>query len=235
MFAVLVAGFAAFALVPSAPSASDRLLRATGHVRSSRSTARPTVSRRPQLLLLAAAPAALGLAVAGTTAAAVVGGLAAVVIWRRGHADRRSADIGEVALAIDVLAGCLAAGATMPSALRAAAVAGSTELGRHLTAVAEALAEGANPASAWAACAELPALAPLARVCTRGLGTGASVAAELRASAARERQRRRAQLNQHVNRASVWAVLPLGTCFLPAFVLVGVVPLVLGLLMPGWR
>jgi pilus assembly protein TadC len=37
-------------------------------------------------------------------------------------------------------------------------------------------------------------------------------------------------VQERVARASVWVVLPLGLCFLPAFVLVGVVPIVMGLL-----
>jgi tight adherence protein B len=37
-----------------------------------------------------------------------------------------------------------------------------------------------------------------------------------------------------VRRASVWLVVPLGLCFLPAFVLLAVVPLVIGL-VPALR
>jgi pilus assembly protein TadC len=59
--------------------------------------------------------------------------------------------------------------------------------------------------------------------------SGASVADELRRVAARIRSRRHARLQQRVQQASIWVVVPLGLFFLPAFVLLSVVPIVLGL------
>jgi hypothetical protein len=44
------------------------------------------------------------------------------------------------------------------------------------------------------------------------------------------RAQRRAAAQHRVRQASVWLVVPLGLCFLPAFILVAVVPLVVGLL-----
>jgi pilus assembly protein TadC len=73
-------------------------------------------------------------------------------------------------------------------------------------------------------------LAQVARTTVRTTQTGAAAADELRRVAARLRGRRRADVQQRVHRASVWVVVPLGLCFLPAFVLVAVVPVVIGLL-----
>ncbi|MCU1692975.1 MAG: hypothetical protein JWM64_2066, partial [Frankiales bacterium] len=53
----------------------------------------------------------------------------------------------------------------------------------------------------------------------------ARLAAEARASAT-------ARAEQRARRAGVLAVAPLGLCFLPAFVLLGVVPVVVGLAGP---
>jgi pilus assembly protein TadC len=47
--------------------------------------------------------------------------------------------------------------------------------------------------------------------------------------ASRLRSRRRAAAEHRVRQAAVWLVVPLGLCFLPAFVLVAVVPIVIGL------
>ena len=41
--------------------------------------------------------------------------------------------------------------------------------------------------------------------------------------------RDRARIERDVRRAGVWVLAPLGLCFLPAFVCLGVVPLVLGI------
>ena len=113
----------------------------------------------------------------------------------------------------------------------AAACAAPIELRQSLSGVVSALRVGVPPQDAWSQVAGLSAaMAATARVCARGMGSGSAIAAELNGVAARERRRRRTARQQRINRASVWAVLPLGLCFLPAFVLVGVVPLVVGLL-----
>ena len=59
--------------------------------------------------------------------------------------------------------------------------------------------------------------------------SGSAVGAALRALAADLRATERARGEAAVQRAGVWVLAPLGACFLPAFVCLGVVPLVLGL------
>jgi hypothetical protein len=68
----------------------------------------------------------------------------------------------------------------------------------------------------------------------RAAESGAAGAREIHRVSARLRSQRRAELSNRAQRAATWVVLPLGLCFLPAFVLVGVVPLALGL-AAGWR
>jgi pilus assembly protein TadC len=190
-------------------------------------------SRRWRVLVLAATCGGLLLfAVVGIVGVVVVFLVGAVLLAVR---LRRPGDRSvDCALTIDLLAGCVAAGAPMAQAISAAATAAPDELQTLLAGVARALATGAPPATAWACLGNTSsAMAAVARVCTRGMGSGAAVAAELSGIAARERRRRRTLRQQRINRAAVWAVLPLGLCFLPAFVLVGVVPLVVGLLPIG--
>ena len=59
--------------------------------------------------------------------------------------------------------------------------------------------------------------------------TGAPVAQRLRRLATASRQRQQDELLRKVRGLSVRAVVPLGVCFLPAFLLLAVVPLVASL------
>jgi pilus assembly protein TadC len=159
------------------------------------------------------------------TAPGLAAGFVVAAVGRR----RRSTDAEvDVPLVSDLLASCLAAGASVPAALRAAAEAAPTGRERCLQ-VAERLLHGAPPEEAWATWLERPSLAPVARVLLRSAGTGAATTGEIRRAAERARTLRRAELARRAQRAGVWAVLPLGLCFLPAFVLVGVVPFALSL------
>lgn len=75
-------------------------------------------------------------------------------------------------------------------------------------------------------------LAPAARALGRAAEGGAPVAAAVARLAADARARSRAQGELAARRVGVLVVAPLGLCFLPAFVLLGVVPVVAGLVGP---
>lgn len=74
-----------------------------------------------------------------------------------------------------------------------------------------------------------PAVAHVGRVLAVGAAAGAAPGPQLRAEAARWRRERRAHARQAAAALGVRLTLPLGVCFLPAFVLLGLVPVVLGL------
>ena len=74
-----------------------------------------------------------------------------------------------------------------------------------------------------------PTRPALARVLVRAGESGSSVVPALRALAADSRAAARAATAAAVQRAGVWVLAPLGLCFLPAFLCLGVVPLVLGI------
>ncbi|WP_232248104.1 type II secretion system F family protein [Streptacidiphilus rugosus] len=145
---------------------------------------------------------------------------------RRSAAALRS----QLPLAADLLAGCLASWCPPDAALTAVATAVAEPIASRLATAAVELSIGADPEACWERLGDTePALAPLGRCLARAAASGAPPAAGLarladaeRASAAREAQAR-------VRRAGVLATAPLGLCFLPAFVLVGVVPVVTGL------
>ena len=136
----------------------------------------------------------------------------------------------EVALTADLMAACMAGGAGVADALLAASRAVDDHVRELAQPVIASLRCGSPPDSAWAGWLADERLAPVARSCARSSGSGAAVAAELARVASRVRSRQRALVQERVAKASIWVVLPLGLCFLPAFVAVGVVPLVVGLL-----
>lgn len=154
---------------------------------------------------------------------------------------RRGADTGnqrlELAGAWELLAACLRAGMPVAVAARAVAEGLSAPAGPALRRTAELLALGADSTQAWQPALECPATARLARSARRS-GRGGSalagsvtrLAAELRADAAQQAEAR-------AQRAGVLIAAPLGLCFLPAFLAIGVAPVLIGLatgLMSQW-
>jgi pilus assembly protein TadC len=136
-------------------------------------------------------------------------------------------------LALELLAACLAGGAAPADAVAAVAAAFPGACGARLQRVASALALGSAPADAWAALGTgRDAAGAAARALTRAAEGGAPVAAAVQGVAADARRRQQAEAHRRAARAGVLAVLPLGACFLPAFVLLGVVPAVVGLAGP---
>lgn len=155
---------------------------------------------------------------------------ASVVALRHGAARSSSAGASaDLALALDLLAAALASGAPLG---RAAEVVGSAvggEVGPALAAVSRVLRLGGDPARAFAPLLADDRLAPLGRALIRTAESGAGVAALAEGLAADVRYARAAAAEEAAQRAGVLAVLPLGLCFLPAFLILGIVPVVAGL------
>ena len=186
-----------------------------------RPPSRPSGTAIPVVTSLAAVVVGL---VVGPVAGLVAAGVVAFVGRRR----PREGTPLDVPLIADLVAACLGAGAAMPDALRAAAAA-SPDADAACRPIADRLAAGAPAEEAWADWLSRPELAPMARACVRAAESGAATTQELRRAGDRIRSQRRAELARRAQRAGVWVVLPLGLCFLPAFVLVGIVPFAIGL------
>jgi pilus assembly protein TadC len=140
----------------------------------------------------------------------------------------------ELPSALDLLAACVSAGALLDSALAAVAAAFDGPVGLLLTDIARLTALGAPPEDAWSAALRDPGWAPVARAVIRAHHSGAALADVLNRVAAELRRDLRAQAETAAARAGVKAVLPLGLCFLPAFLLIGVVPVVAGFTTSLW-
>jgi Flp pilus assembly protein TadB len=179
-----------------------------------------------------AAGLAAGLLVGGTLglAAAVVVTVAGERLLRRLPDERtaaRDAIRHDLPGACDLLAVCLAAGLPVGGALAAVGGAVPAPLGPQLGAVSALHRLGAEPRLAWAQTP--PELAALGRVLVRAGESGSAAVPALRALAADTRAAARSATEADVRRAGVWVLAPLGLCFLPAFLCLGVVPLVLGI------
>jgi hypothetical protein len=132
-------------------------------------------------------------------------------------------------LAADLLAACIAAGATPVTAARAVGEALTGPVGERLATGAAEVRLGGEPAAAWRGLAELPGAAPLARLLERAGDSGAPAAVPVARLAADARAERGRAATARARRAGVLITLPLGLCFLPAFLVVGVLPVVIGL------
>jgi pilus assembly protein TadC len=185
------------------------------------------------LLLAAAAGLAAGLLVGGVPGAALAPVVAVVgERWLRGAGGHGPGEgtralLRDLPGACDLLGVCLSAGVPVGRALAAVGAAVPAPLGPHLAGVAALSRLGADPRRAWADVP--PELAALGRVLVRAGESGATAAPALRALAADGRASARAATEAAVQRAGVWVLAPLGACFLPAFVCLGVVPMVLGI------
>ena len=145
---------------------------------------------------------------------------------------RREALERQAPAAADLLAACISAGATPADAARAVAEALGEPIAASLQRLTGALDLGAAPASAWAALAADTPLRPIARAAARSAETGAPLAALLAAVADDQRDEARARAEATARAAGVRSVAPLAACFLPAFLLLGIVPVVASLALP---
>lgn len=129
---------------------------------------------------------------------------------------------------LDLLAACLAAGASLGEGLGAVGAVTSAPLRGPLLEAAAALDLGSPADQALAAWDREPALAGLGPALAAAVVGGTPLAGAVRRLADDRRARAAAAGLAAARRVGVQVVLPLGACFLPAFVLVGVVPVVAG-------
>ena len=171
---------------------------------------------------------------AGPSMARTRAGMAATALRpRRGPA--RSHDPLAVASSLDVLAVCLTAGMAVPTAAVATAPSAPPRLAEILRRAADLLMLGADPATAWSAPPKLAGGSidaqtdALLRLARRSASSGAALADGVAELAAQCRHDAAHTADATAERAAVLIAAPLGLCFLPAFVCLGIVPVVAGL------
>lgn len=193
---------------------------------------RTAISRRTLQLVAAVATGSAAVAVVGgvpgLAVAVLAAPLAALAIGRLDATPRRGVPDPRLGLALDLVAAALRSGRPVPSALDLAAAAADDVTAVGLRQVAGLLRLGADARAAWHSLADHPVLAPVAHAAARSADSGVRLARGLEQVAAGLRDELRAAAEARAHRAGVLAMLPLGLCFLPAFVCLGVVPVVVG-------
>ncbi len=225
---MLLAAATAALLLPAAPLA--RL--------AERATPRATAAR-PE----ARYPAWLRATVAGTAggvlwlllpaAAPVALVVTAVVFVASGRLRKRvshRAERSQLADALEFLAVCLDAGAPVRSALHTVVTVSPRETAAVLRRVLTHLDLGRSAEEAWAELRDHPVWTLPARDMVRSARSGTSLADTLRLHADDARVAHRDASMKRARTVGVRSVVPLMACFLPAFVLIGVVPIIAGLL-----
>lgn len=157
--------------------------------------------------------------------------------WQRSRRARGSdvtdteaaAVVRQLPLAADLLAACISAGAGPREAAEAVGESMGGPVGHRLTRTAAEILLGGEPAEAWGRFAEIPGAGPLARCLERAGSTGAPAAGPVSRLADEMRAERSSAAVARAQRAGVLITAPVGLCFLPAFLAVGVAPVVIGL------
>jgi Flp pilus assembly protein TadB len=160
---------------------------------------------------------------------AVAGWLAAHWVRRRSAAPAPAGDQLATAATWDLLAACLRAGLPVPTAVLAVAGGLPAAAATALRSTSELLALGADPVTAWEPALHCPGTAELARGARRTARSGTALAGVAVELAAAIRAQAGDLAEARAQRAGVLITGPLGLCFLPAFVCLGIVPVVIGL------
>jgi Flp pilus assembly protein TadB len=154
------------------------------------------------------------------------------VVWagrrRRASGSQTRRHAADVALAADLVVAALAAGVPLSSAVDAVGRALGGEIGSMLGEVHRLQQVGADAVTATTRLREAAGTARLGRALARAGSSGSSPVQVLAAAADAERSRLRTARVARARGAGSLAALPMGLLFLPAFVLVAVVPIVVG-------
>lgn len=135
----------------------------------------------------------------------------------------------QIPLAADLLTACLAAGAGPRKAAEAVGGSLGGPAGERLAQTAAELRLGGEPAHAWGRIGALPGAQGLARALERAGTTGAPAVEPVSRLAAECRAEQGRAAMKRADRTGVLVNAPLAGCFLPAFLLVGLAPVMIGL------
>ncbi|MEV0003268.1 type II secretion system F family protein [Micromonospora sp. NPDC050980] len=192
----------------------------------------------PDRIRLGAGLAAVAVAfVIGGWSGLFVGPLAGVASDRllrriepRAVRERRLRESADLPLAADLLAAALRAGGPVDRSVLAVAEALGGPLADRLGRVGRTLNLGGTPTEAWAHLRPVAGAAGLVGAAIRSSNSGAALAGALTRLADDLRAERSTTAEASARRAGVLIVLPLGLCFLPAFILAGLVPVIVAVL-----
>jgi pilus assembly protein TadC len=173
----------------------------------------------------------VALAWAGVVVGAVGGVLLSRLLGRLespGVVRERERLIRDLPVALDLMAACAHAGLPLARVLPQVARAVGGPVQRRLERIVARWDLGADPVREWQRLVDDPVLGDLGAAMVRAHRSGAPLADTLTRVAADARRVRRTQVLTAARSMAVSSAAPLAVCFLPAFLLVGVVPTVIG-------
>jgi Flp pilus assembly protein TadB len=247
-FAILLAAVAvALALGPS--PVSSRLRRLSVATRPARDARVPATDERSSTArgLASARARATSAMVIGVAAGWWIGGFVGPVVglcvgsvtwFGLGHLDSKvgvrdeATSARALPLVAELMSAAIAAGSPTVVAAEAVADALDGPIGAALRSAAATARLGSDPATAWLALGTDPAFRPLARALAASVSRGTSPNEVLDRVARDARDAARWAAEARARSLGARAAAPLGLCFLPAFVLVGIVPLVVTAAVP---
>lgn len=216
------------------PSTHARLIRVVGSDQSTGAASPESATRWAWPAAILAAGGAWLLIGGALGAVAAVGAVVALPrllsrLESRSAREQREAWARQAPLLADLLAATLAAGATVRDAVQVAGEAVGSPTAEALRPVVASIDLGADPATAWRTVGSADAHAVIVEALARAQDSGAPIAVLLTRAADDLRRERRREVEVAARSAGVRAVAPLAACFLPAFLLVGVVPVIASL------
>lgn len=158
--------------------------------------------------------------------------IAMVVGWTEPAAARRRQQvlILQAPQALELLAACLGAGMPVRTACIAVTDAFDGPVAEDLGRVLAVTMLGVSDADAWRALSDHPQFGGAAGDLARSVESGTRLVEGLRQHAEVARERRRAALQVRARAVGVRSVMPLMICFIPSFLLLGVVPTIISAL-----
>lgn len=229
MNAVLPAALAALAVAlawPARPRFPGPRARAT----TSGDQESPLVRHRP---LVALAGGLFGVTVVGGAAGWVVAALIGAAIWTTigrmepaSIREQREQAARELPHVVQLLAMVLASGASLPDAVRQVSRAFPGPATAALRRCEARLTVGVAPEVVWSELAEQRGFARVGRALARAQASGVPVADVVRRLGVDLAREARAEAEDRARAVGVRAAVPLGLCLLPAFLLIGIVPVV---------
>jgi Flp pilus assembly protein TadB len=142
---------------------------------------------------------------------------------------REVSSASQAPLVADLLSAALEAGLPVSTATEVVHSAVTGAIAREVGIVVRAYSLGAGVDEAWRRLEPDAALVPVAHAVVRSYDSGAALSPALRACAEDMRREHHARAEIAARSAGVRAIGPLTACFLPAFLLLGVLPLIASL------
>ena len=233
-----VSGVIAVALLTGQPRVAS--------LRMAPGPSQPLLRRLPMLPMAALGAlggAGLGWVFSGGAVAlgvgAIAGATAAVWLVKRAQPDEkdRLRLAREFPLVLNFLASVVESGAPVRAAAAVVGEVCDDSSAARLKAVVARCEAGFTDSEAWRTLSDDPVWGDVARELARCVDSGVAVGDVLREAAAQATQAEAARAIAKARSVGVASTLPLVCCFLPAFLLVGVVPIVGGLIagyVAGW-